>query len=76
MYSWISPKPYRHHNRFKVITKDLQGIRKTLLFDSQTEAATWIQASQGLSVEDGRPMGEVVDAYLEYLARLADSRPR
>jgi hypothetical protein len=32
MYSWISPNPYQHYNRFKVWFRDLEGERKSKSF--------------------------------------------
>jgi hypothetical protein len=67
MYSWIAPNPYRHHNRFKVWFRDIEGDRKSLTFGTETEAASWIADSQRLLVKDGRPIENVVNAYLASL---------
>ncbi len=32
MYSWISPNPYAHYNRFKVWFRDIQGRKRSLTF--------------------------------------------
>ena len=72
MYSWIALNPYRHYNRFKVWFRDIEGDRKSLTFATQAEADTWIAESQRLLVKDGRPIEDVVSAYL---ASLTDRKP-
>jgi integrase len=72
MYSWISPNPYQHYNRFKVWFRDLEGERKSKSFATVAEAEDWITDSQRLLVTDGRPIVNVVTAYL---ASLSDRKP-
>jgi integrase/recombinase XerD len=72
MYSWISPRPYVHHYRFKVVFKDIQGRRRSLTFKTKDEASVWIDDAKKKLVSDGRPIEKVVDAYL---ASLTDHRP-
>ena len=67
MYSWIAPNPYRHYNRFKVWFRDIEGDRKSLTFATEAEADSWIADSQRLLVKDGRPIEDVVNAYLASL---------
>lgn len=72
MYSWIAPNRYRHYNRFKVWFRDIEGDRKSLTFATEAEADHWIADSQRLLVKDGRPIEDVVSAYL---ASLTDRKP-
>jgi integrase len=72
MYSWIAPNPYRHYHRFKVWFRDIEGDRKSLTFATEDEADTWIAESQRLLVKDGRPIDDVVTAYLD---SLTDRKP-
>lgn len=67
MYCWIAPHPYPHYSRFKVWFKDIQGRRRSLTFPTREEASAWIVDAQRLLVSDGRPITEVVDAYLASL---------
>jgi integrase len=67
MYSWISPNPYPHYNRFKVWFRDIQGRKRSLTFPTKAEAEAWIADNQRLLVSDGRPIEKVVDAFIESL---------
>jgi integrase len=72
MYSWISPNPYAHYNRFKVWFRDIQGRKRSQTFPTRAEAVSWITDNQRLLVTDGRAIEKVVDAYL---AGLVDRKP-
>ncbi len=73
MYSWIAPNPYRHYNRFKVWFRDIEGDRKSLTFATEAEADSWIADSPtAAGGEHGRPIEDVVSAYLD---SLTDRKP-
>jgi hypothetical protein len=68
----LQQRGYRHYHRFKVWFRDIEGDRKSLTFATEDEADTWIAESQRLLVKDGRPIDDVVTAYLD---SLTDRKP-
>jgi hypothetical protein len=64
MYSWICPNSYSHGTRFKVVFRDIQGVRKSLTHPTKVAAGAWIVEARKLLVADDRPVDEVVAAYL------------
>lgn len=73
MYSWIGPKPYKNHKTFRIWFRRVDGARAYETFATETEALSFIAQAQGRLVKDGRPIGEVVDAYLASLTKLRPS---
>lgn len=67
MYSWICPNSYRHGRRWRVFFRDIQGRRKALTFATEAEAEAWRTEATKLLVSDGRPIVDVVKAYLDQL---------
>lgn len=64
MYSWIAPKPYAHHARWKVWTKTIDGARHFETFDTEGEARAFIEGAQRMLVREGRPIEQLIESYL------------
>ena len=73
MYRWISAKPYRHHDRWRVWFKTLDGEKSFKTFDLLEDALTFISTGIRRTLRDGgHAVGDVLD---EYLASRRDLRP-
>ena len=73
MYRWISAKPYRHHERWRVWFKTLDGEKSFKTFDLLEDALTFISTGIRRTLRDGgHAVGDVLD---EYLASRSDLRP-
>jgi len=69
MFTWISPKPYVQHSRFRVWTKDLDGEKSYETFNTEIEALTFIEKAQSKLLTSGHPIEVVVREYLESRSR-------
>ena len=72
MFTWISPKPYPQHNRFRVWTKDLDGDKTYETFNTETEALTFIGKAQSKLLTGGHPIEVVVREYLDARSKEPD----
>jgi integrase len=74
MYRWISAKPYRHHERWRVWFKTLDGERAYKMFDLLEDALAFISTGARRTLKDGgHAIGDVLDKYLA--SRAADLKP-
>ncbi|MEO8211701.1 MAG: tyrosine-type recombinase/integrase [Myxococcales bacterium] len=75
MYAWISKKPTRHHKAWRVYYRPVDGAKPQgyLGFADSGTAQAWIDQAQAHVVKDGRPIEDVIDAYLASLPLLKDS---
>ena len=66
MYVWISHKPYRHHHKWRVWFRGLDGKKAHRTFDTEDEAEDFIEKSRPkLLTGGGHPIGDLVDKYLD-----------
>lgn len=73
MYSWISTKPYHHHRTYRVWFKAIDGEKRYETYKTEAEALAFIARAQLLVVKDGRPIEDVIDAYLASQTKLRPS---
>lgn len=65
MYSWIGPKPYKNHQTFRVWFKDLDGTKRYETFPTEHLANAFISKAQTKLVREGRPIEDVITAYVD-----------
>lgn len=66
MYVWISHKPYRHHHKWRVWFRGLDGKKAHQTFETEDEAHDFIErAKPKLLTGGGHPIGDLVDKYLD-----------
>jgi integrase len=74
MYSWISPKPYVQHQRFRVWVKNLDGEKAYETFPTEAEALAFIEKAQRkLLISGGHPIEDAISKYLD--AKASTVRP-
>ena len=74
MYKWVSHEPYRHHHKWRVWFRGLDGQKCHRTFDTENSAAAFIEnARSKLLPAGGHPIGELVSRYLD--SRKASLRP-
>lgn len=64
MYSWIGSKPYAHRKTWRVLFKRIDGSRGYRAFQNAADATAFITDAQQYLVKDGRPIEEVIEAYV------------
>jgi integrase len=65
MYSWISPKPYAQHQRFRVWVKNLDGAKAYETFPTEAAAVAFIERAQRKLLNGGHPIEDTISNYLE-----------
>jgi len=74
MFKWVSHQPYRHHQKWRVWFRGLDGQKCHRTFDTEDAATAFIQKSRSkLLPAGGHPIGESVSRYLD--SRSASLRP-
>jgi len=64
MYAWIGSKPYAHRKAWRVLFKRVDGTRGYQAFQTEAQAVAFIVDAQRYLVKDGRPIEDVIDAYV------------
>ena len=74
MFKWVSHQPYRHHQKWRVWFRGLDGQKCHRTFDTQDAALAFIQKARSkLLPAGGHPIGESVSRYID--SRKASLRP-
>jgi integrase len=69
MFSWIAPKPYAQHRRFRVWVKTLDGARRFETFENERDALVFIEKAQAKLLKGGNPVEDVIAEYLRARAQ-------
>jgi hypothetical protein len=64
MFSWIAPKPYAQHHRFRVWVKTLDGAKRYETFETETDALVFIEKAQPKLLKGGHAIEDVISEYL------------
>jgi integrase len=66
MYTWVSPKPYKHFKKWRVWFRGLDGQRDHRTFENEFAACAFIEkAKTELLVDGGHPIQDVIREYLK-----------
>jgi hypothetical protein len=53
MYKWISNTPYRHHQKWRVWFRELDGVKQHHTFDTEDEALAFIEKNRTKLLKGG-----------------------
>lgn len=66
MYKWVSKQPYRHHKKWRVWYRGIDGQKCHETFGTEAEARVFVEkANTRLLVGRGHSIGDLVTTYLE-----------